>query len=95
MEKSCCAPVRGADARAGGRCRAGFKDLGMTMTAKQLLKQFTEMDLDDDGAITLDEFIEASFITIAMQGARAQQRIMRRPHLCSHGDGAAAAEEEL
>ena len=49
--------------------KEGFKDLGMTLSAKQLLKQFSDMDLDDDGAITLDEFIEASFITIALQAA--------------------------
>ena len=42
------------------------------MSNVELLKYLDAMDANDDGVITLDEFIEASFITIAMKACREE-----------------------
>lgn len=56
--------------------KEGFKDLGMNLTATELHKYMTEMDADDDGVITLDEYVEACFITIALKAAEEE---LQRP----------------
>lgn len=56
--------------------KEGFKDLGMNLTAAELHKYMSEMDADDDGVITLDEYVEACFITIALKAAEEE---LQRP----------------
>jgi Ca2+-binding EF-hand superfamily protein len=56
--------------------KEGFKELGMNLTAAELHKYMSEMDADDDGVITLDEYVEACFITIALKAAEEE---LQRP----------------
>jgi Ca2+-binding EF-hand superfamily protein len=56
--------------------KEGFKELGMNLTATELHKYMSEMDADDDGVITLDEYVEACFITIALKAAEEE---LQRP----------------
>jgi len=52
--------------------KAGFKDLGLQVSNVELLQYLDKMDENDDGVVTLDEFIEGCFISIAMKAAEAE-----------------------
>lgn len=53
----------------------GFKELGMNLSSAELLNYMTQMDADEDGVITLDEYVEACFVTIAMKAAEEELRV--------------------